>query len=268
MPFSGKSIWITGASSGIGEALALAFSKAGARLLLSSRRPSELERVRLACHRPDAHRILPLDLERSQDFPTLAREAVGLMGTIDILINNAGVSQRGLAKDTPPEVERRLLEIGYFGPVFLTKALLPHLTGRGCGRIVVVSSVMGYVGTPMRSSYSASKHALHGYFDSLRAELWGSGVGVTLACPGYVRTAVSENALLSDGAPQGRQDRPKGRGIEASACAAAILRAVARGRDEVHVGGKEVWGIRLKRWFPGLFARLVRRMDFGQGKIR
>jgi len=264
MPFTGKNIWITGASSGIGEALALAFANQGASLLLSSRRQAELERVHKACAHPDRHRILPLDLEQSQNFPAKVQEAITLMGGIDILVNNAGVSQRGLAADTPPEVERRLLEIGYFGPVFLSKALIPHLSSRGTGRIVVISSVMGYVGTPMRSSYSAAKHALHGYFDSLRAELWGSGVEITLACPGYVRTAVSENALLANGARQGRQDRPKGRGIEASACAAAIVRAVARGRDEVHIGGGEVWGIRLKRWFPGLFARIVRRMNFGQ----
>jgi short-subunit dehydrogenase len=268
MPFTGKCIWITGASSGIGEALARTFAEQGASLLLSSRRPAELERVRLTCDHPERHQILELDLERSQDFPALAREAVARMGRIDLLINNGGVSQRGLAADTPPEVERRLLEIGYFGPVFLTKALLPHFLSRGSGRIVVISSVMGYVGTPMRSSYSAAKHALHGYFDSLRAELWRSGIGVTLACPGYVRTAVSENALLANGERQGRQDRPKGRGIGAPACAAAIVRAVAREKDEIHVGGKEVWGIRLKRWFPGLFARLVRRMDFGQGKNR
>lgn len=264
--FNDKVVWITGASSGIGEALARAFAAEGARLVLSSRRPDELERVRAACANGQPHLCLPLDLEKSEGFPALVAELLPRVGSIDFLVNNGGLSQRGLALETGLEVERRLMEIDYFGQVALSKAVLPSMLARGSGRLIVVSSVMGYLGTPMRSTYSAAKHALHGYFDSLRAELHGTGVGVTIACPGYVRSRVSQNALTPSGAPQGRQDRPQGRGIAPDRCARAILRAAAKGRDEVHVGGREIVGIYLKRFLPGLFARLVRRMNFGQQK--
>ncbi len=262
--FANQTVWITGASSGIGEALALAFAREGARLVLSSRRASELERVRSACPRPGEHRIVPLDLEHPETFPDLVAGLLSDTGGIDVLVNNGGLSQRGLARDTPLAVERRLMEVDYFGPVALTKAVLPHFIERRSGRIVVVSSVMGYVGTPMRSTYAAAKHALHGYFDSLRAEVHGDGVRVLIACPGYVSTRVSENALTATGAPHGRSDRPARRGITAERCADAILRGLARNREEIAVGGPEVLAIRLKRFLPRLLSYAVRRANFGQ----
>lgn len=264
MGFKNQTVWITGASSGIGEALAYAFARQGAKLVLSSRRPEELERVRLACEHPELHHVAPLDLQHSANFPQIVREVTAQAGHIDILINNGGISQRGLAVDTPLEVERRLMEVDYFGPVALTKALLPHLRAHKAGRIVVISSVMGYVGTPMRSSYSAAKHALHGYFDSLRAELHDEGIKVTIVCPGYVSTGVSRNALTATGAPQGFADSKSSKGIPATACAGAILRAISKDRNEIAIGGKEVFGIYLQRFFPSLLTRLVRKMDFGQ----
>lgn len=266
MRFMDQVVWITGASSGIGEALARRFAVEGARLILSARRREELERVRLTCARPDQHRIAVLDLTRSAAFPELATALASGYGGIDLLVNNGGISQRGLALETTEAVERRIMEVDYFGTVALTKAVAPHMVARKTGRIVVISSVMGYVGTPMRSSYAAAKHALHGYFDSLRAELWPDGVRVTLVCPGYVRTSVSANALTADGTQHERLDGTTAGGIEAEACAEAIVRGISRGRDEIHVGGWEVWGIRLQRWAPWLLARVVRRMRFGDGK--
>lgn len=262
MSFSGQIVWITGASSGIGEALAHAFARAGATLVLSSRRPAELERVRLACARPDAHLCLPLDLTQPDTFPVLTADVLARFGRIDVLVNNGGVSQRARALDADPAVERTIMEIDYFAPVALTKAVLPSMLARRSGRIVVVSSVMGYVGTPGRSSYAAAKHALHGYFDSLRAEVWRDGVKVTLACPGYVRTAVSDNALGPRGEKHARTDATHRRAISAEACARAILRGVARDREELVVGGWETAGIYLKRFAPWLFSRIVRRMTF------
>lgn len=262
MNFDNKVVWITGASSGIGEALAHAFAVEGARLVLSSRRPEELERVRAACPRPEAHQIVPLDLTKPESFAAavagVEREADG----VDVLVNNGGVSQRALAMDTTAEVERALLEVNYFGQVALTKAVLPGMLARRAGHIVVVSSVMGYIGTPGRSSYAAAKHALHGYFDSLRAEVWRQGIKVTLACPGYVRTAVSVNALGADGRPHGVTDATHQRGIPPEQCARAIVNAVARGREEVTVGGPEIYAIHLKRWLPWLASRIIRRLKF------
>jgi len=260
--FSDRIVWITGASSGIGEALALAFAQSGATLVLSSRRAAELERVRLACARPDTHLCLPLDLAQSATFPSAVAAVLARFGRIDLLVNNGGVSQRALAADAAPAVERAIMEVDYFAPVALTKAVLPSMLARRAGHVVVVSSVMGYVGTPGRSSYAAAKHALHGYFDSLRAEVWREGIKVTLACPGYVRTQVSANALGPAGEKHGRTDATHVRGISADQCAAAILRGVARGREEIAVGGTEVFAIYLKRFAPWLFSRIVRRMKF------
>ena len=268
MRFSGQVVWITGASSGIGEALAHAFARGGARLILSSRRPAELERVRRACPRPAEHFVRPLDLTRSESFPDAVAEELARAGRIDVLVNNAGVSQRARALDTQPEVERALMEVDYFGTVALTKAVLPSMIARRAGHIVVISSVVGYVGTPGRSTYAAAKHALHGYFDSLRAEVWRDRIRVTLACPGYVKTAVSLNALGPAGERHGVLDPTQQRGISAERCAAAIVRGVARKRDEIYVGRWEVSGIYLKRFAPWLLSRVIRRMTFSVDERR
>lgn len=260
--FAGKVIWITGASSGIGEALAVAFAREGARLVLSSRRADELERVRRGLLRADEHLCLPLDLAQSGPFPALTARVLEKFGRVDILVNNGGISQRALAADMLLDVERTMMEVNYFGSVALTKAVLPAMLARHAGHVVVISSVMGYIGTPGRSTYAASKHALHGYFDSLRAEIWRSGVKVTLVCPGYVQTQVSDNALGARGEKHGKTDATHLRGITAERCAEATLRAIARGKEEISVGGFETWAIVLKRFLPGVYSRVVRRMKF------
>ncbi len=256
--FSGRVVWITGASSGIGEALAQAFAQAGARLILSGRRAAELERVAAACGGPTPF-VLPLDLTRPQEFAPAVVQVQRHFGRLDVLVNNAGVGQRALAQETLPAVERAIMEVNYFGPIGLTKAALPLLLAQGAGSVVVISSVMGYLGTPMRSAYAASKHALHGWFDCLREEARPAGLHVGLVCPGYVRTQISTHALTATGAPQARPDSDPSRGIAPEACATAILRAVAGRRDEVLVGGPEIWAVRLKRFSPRLWTWLLRR---------
>ncbi len=264
--FPDKVVWITGASSGIGEALAAAFAREGAKLILSSRRAEELERVRQGMPRADEHLCLPLDLTQGATFPALTAQVLAKYGRIDVLVNNGGVSQRAHAVDALPEVERALMEVDYFGPVALTKAVLPSMLARGSGQVVVISSVMGYVGTPGRSTYAAAKHALHGYFDSLRAEVWRAGLKVTLVCPGYVLTSVSDNAVGARGEKHGQTDATHLRGITAERCAEATLRAVARGKEEITVGGFETWAVLLKRLLPGVASRVIRRMKFSAGK--
>jgi dehydrogenase/reductase SDR family member 7B len=262
MRFANQAVWITGASSGIGEAAARAFAREGARLVLSSRRPDELERVRRTCEGSDEHHVVTLDLAQPDTFPAVVAHVTAQCGAVDVLVNNGGVSQRGRACDTTAEVERALMEVNYFGPVALTKAVLPAMRARGAGQIAVVSSVMGYLGTPGRSTYAAAKHALHGYFDSLRAEVARDGIAITLICPGYVRTAVSDNALGPRGEKNGRTDATHVRGIDPDRCARALVRAVHRRREEIYVGGGEVAGIYLKRFAPWLLSRIVRRMTF------
>jgi short-subunit dehydrogenase len=252
-------VWITGASSGIGEAIAKAFASRGARLVLSSRRRDALETVADACasatERPT---VLPLDLMRPDTFAAAVREVVALHGRIDILVNNGGVSQRSRATETTEAVERAIMEVDYFGPILLTKAVLPRMIAQNSGRVVVISSVMGYVGTPGRAAYAAAKHALHGWFDSLREEVRASGINVLIVCPGYVRTNVSLNALSADGSPVGKMESVIERGIPAERCAQAVLDAIESGREEILVGGKEIWAARATRWFPRSFSRGLR----------
>lgn len=252
-------IWITGASSGIGEALALQASAAGAYLVLSARRETELNRVRAACARPERVVVLPLDLTDFDAAEALQR-AEAAFGPLDILVNNAGISQRGTVLDTQEAVYRRIFELDFFACVKLTKALLPGMIQRRRGHVVVISSVVGYVGTPMRSGYAAAKHALHGFFEALRAEVWREGVRVTLVCPGYIRTEVSLNAVTADGGTHGKMDEGQLKGLSAEACADRIWRAVAEGRAEVLIGAREAVFVYLRRWLPGLVRWALKRV--------
>ncbi len=257
--FSGQVAWVTGASSGIGEAVALAFAAAGAQVVLSGRRTEELERVASLCRGGPPALVLPLDLTCPQSFAPAATQVQARLGRLDVLVNNGGIGQRALVEETLPSVERAVMEVNYFGAIGLTKAVLPILLAQGRGSIVAVSSVMGYLGTPKRAAYSASKHALHGWFDSLRTEVEPRGLHVGLVCPGYVRTNLSRHALTATGGPNARLDAGQARGIPPSRVAAVLLDAVRRRRDEVFVGGPEIWAVRLKRHFPRLFAHVLRR---------
>lgn len=258
---SSPTVWITGASSGIGKALALAWSERGARLLLSARRTEALHAVRNQCAHPDRHMVLPLDLADPASLYEAVDAATAAHSTIDVLINNGGISQRGTAHDTDMDVVRRIMDVNFFGAVTLTKALLPHLLAQGHGHIGVVSSIVGTFSTPQRTAYAASKHALHGYFDGLRAEVYDQGLRVTLICPGYVRTNVSRNALTADGTPYGAMSDSIREGIAPAECARAIMRALHEERDEVYIGGVETYAVYLKRLSPALFNRIIRRID-------
>jgi len=259
--FTGKTVWITGASSGIGEALARAFIQAGANVILSARRMEELERVKRSCGAPDRVSLLPFDLAEAATLPAMAETALKMRGGIDVLINNGGISQRALVKDTSLEVDRRIMEVNYFAAVALTKAVLPNMLLRGRGQVVAISSVVGYVGTPMRSAYSASKHALHGFYESLRAELHGTGVGVTLVCPGFIRTNVSFAALGGDGTPHGKMADLQAKGMDPDDCAARILEGVDAGKPEILVGGaRELSAIYLRRFVPNVYRKVITRV--------
>ncbi|HEY9103658.1 SDR family oxidoreductase [Chitinimonas sp.] len=260
MDHQGKVVWITGASSGIGEALAYALAGQGAQLVLSARRLDELERVRLACRNPEAHLSLPLDLADADSFPARVAAVNERFGRVDLLINNAGISQRSLARDTLLAVDKQLMEVNYLGTIALTKAVLPGMLARQAGHVVAVTSLVGKFGTPMRSSYAASKHALHGFFDSLRAELWRDGIRISLVCPGFIRTNLTYHALTGDGSPQNKMDFAQQQGMDPAECAQRILAGLARGRDELYVAQtREKLAVYLKRFLPGVFARVVRK---------
>ncbi len=255
--FSDKVVWVTGASSGIGEALALEFAKQGASVIISARRDVELLRVQQACPDPGKVKPLPLDLAIQGNFTELTQQAIAFFGHIDIMVHNAGISQRSLAKDTAVEVDRKLMEVNYLGTVALTKALLPHFLSRKAGQFVVITSLVGIIGSPMRSGYAASKHALHGFFDSFRAELVKDHIDVTLICPGYVTTGVSLNALTGNGTPQNSMDEATANGLSPVEAAKQMLTAIHNKKLEVYVGKKEVYAIYLKRFFPSIFAKIL-----------
>jgi len=254
-------VWITGASSGIGEALVKEYAKTGAHLLLSARNEEKLVAIRNSFGADIRERIavLPLDLADSALLANKCREAIDLFGQVDVLINNGGISQRSITQETKMDVYRKLMEVNYFGNISLAKGLLPHFISRRGGQIVVISSLVGKFGSPYRSGYAASKHALHGFYDSLRAELTGSGISVTMICPGFIRTDVSVNALTGDGTPLQQMDKAQAKGMSPDKCAKKIIKAATKKQREVYIGGKEVLGVYLKRFFPNLFARMLPR---------
>jgi short-subunit dehydrogenase len=260
MHFKDKVIWITGASSGIGEHMAYAFAEQGAELILSARNEQELQRVQQNCPQQVRSLILPMDITRFDELSGLAARAMNHFGKIDILVNNAGISQRSLAKETDLSVDRKIMDVNFIGTVALTKAVLPYMHRKKQGQIVLISSVMGKIGTPRRSAYAASKHALHGFFDCLRAEVHSDDIAVTIICPGYVHTNVSINALTGDGSKNNQMAQSTQGGLAPSAFAQKALRVIRRKQEEAYIGGREIMGIYLKRFFPGLLSRFVRRM--------
>lgn len=262
---TGKVVWITGASSGIGEALCYELaSQKGIKLILSARRKEELERVKGNCpaQAQSFIRVLPLDLSQPDTLRLSVEAAIQFFGHVDVLVNNGGISQRSLAKETTISVDRQIMEVDYFGAIALTKYLLPLFLKRKSGHFVTVSSVMGKMGTPYRSGYAAAKHALHGFYDSLRAELWKESkyIYVTLICPGWIKTNVTINALTGNGSKLNQMDATTAKGLPARLCAQKIVEAIEKKKNEVYIGGaKELYAVKLKRFFPSLFARIVRK---------
>ncbi len=257
-----KVIWLTGASSGIGEALAYQLSKKGARLILSSRRKEELERVKGNCpsHSQPGISIIPLDLEQPDTLEVSTQAAIQIFGHVDILINNGGVSQRSFIAETSLAVYRRLMEVNYFGAIALTKHLLPHFIHRKQGHFVNITSLTAKFGTPYRSGYAASKHALHGFFEALRAEHHKDNIKVSMICPGFIRTSLTLSALTADGTPLNKMDEAQFKGRPADWCARKIVAAIEKNKEEVYIGGREVFGIYLKRFFPGIFSKIIRKI--------
>ncbi len=262
MNLENKVVWVTGASSGIGEALVYELKKFHCKIILSARRESELIRVKNQAQLSDHDcLVLPLDMEKTEDFPNALQKVLSKFDTIDVLILNAGISQRSLVKDTILDVDKKLINVNFIGTVALTKTVLPHFLNKKSGHIAVVTSVTGIYGTPWRSSYAASKHALHGFFDSLRAEVHDENIKVTIIAPGFVKTHISMNALTADGSPLNQMDEGQAKGISAEKCAKDIINGIKRNKNLVLTGGfKEILGVYLKRFFPDLFAKMIRKL--------
>jgi short-subunit dehydrogenase len=259
--FENKVVWITGASSGIGESLALAFAKAKAKLVLTARREEELLRVKKATGLADSDvLVLPFDVTEFDKAAWATDQIISKFARIDIMVHNAGISQRSYIKDTDMDVYKRIMDVDFFSTVAITKAILPHMIAQQSGHFIVISSVAGKIGTIMRSGYNAAKHALHGFYDSLRAEGYNDNIHVTTVCPGYIRTNISLNALNESGDKFGKMDSNQANGIPADECARQILAAVKKDKKEIYIGGlKEVAAIYVKRFLPALLFDQVRK---------
>lgn len=256
------SVWITGASSGIGEACAYKYVTEGARVILTSSSAERLERVAHKCRElgGGSVHILPYDLSRTDGISTLVEKAWSISGGIDIVMLNAGISQRTNVEDTSMEMIRKIMEINYFAPVAIAKGILPRMVARGGGRIAVTTSIAGRFGFPLRSGYSSSKFALYGFFETLQAEYYDQGIRVTIVCPGRVLTNISLYALDKGGKPHRVLDPGQRGGMSAEAAANVIVKAIRKGRREVLVGRKELLMVYIKRFFPNLCASLSRKI--------
>ena len=256
MSFEGQTVWITGASSGIGAALASEWAARGVRIILSGRDRARLEEVAGGL---DADTLtLPFDVRDEEAMRAASEQAMGWQNGVDIFVANAGISQRSPAVDTAMQVYRDIIDIDLTSQIAASQALLSHMTGRGSGKLVFISSIAGKVGVPMRTAYCAAKHGLIGYADALRGELSQSGVDVHVVCPGSVATDVSRNALNGDGSVRGKSDKAIDNGIAPADAAKRIVDAIALNQREIIVaeGMEEAMG-ELRRTPDQLFDQVA-----------
>jgi short-subunit dehydrogenase len=256
--FEGKVAWITGGSSGIGEALVREFAARGAVVIASSNDPAGLERVKKECNKnPDKIHCVPFDLSDTTAIEEIVNKQISLFGKIDYLINIGGISQRARIDETPLWLDRRIFEINYFGTVALTKAVLPHMIKQKSGHVLATSSITGRFGFPLRSTYSASKQALHGFIETLYLENKVNNIRASVIIPGRVRTAISMHALTSEGREHGKLDEGQAKGITPGKAAEQIIRGIKRNKREILVGSSELIILHIRRYMPWLFFRIA-----------
>ena len=251
-------MWITGASSGIGEQAAYQLNALGARLILSARNEEQLLITAKRCKTNSPVRILPVDLNEQQSLSQKCRKALESFGHIDFLFNIAGIAHRDLALKTEISIDRKIMQINYFGTIELSKLIIPAMIKHGGGHILVTSSLSGKYGIPLLSAYSASKHALQGFFSSLRGEVMNNNIKITIVIPGLINTGIIENALTGDGSVFGKNLKIQDKGYPSEMCARKVIEAVAKEKEEVFIGGKEGISLILNRLFPRSFSGIIR----------
>lgn len=261
MDFTNKTIWITGAASGIGKAVAQELSNEKTTLILSDIDEIGLKEVAKLCEKNDcATLIIPMDLGNEQSVLSAAKQVLDKQIKVDCLYQFAGISQRSLVSETPLFIDRRIFEINFFGAIALTKAILPEMIKNGGGQLAVTSSLVGKFGFPYRSSYSATKHALHGFFESLRAENKINNIKISIFIPGRVQTNISVNAIDKNGKAHGKMDDGQDSGITAEKAAKIICRNLKREKKEILVGGKELLMVHIRRFLPRLYYYMSTRI--------
>lgn len=262
MKLQNKTIWITGASSGVGEGMAKVFHREGADIIISARREAELERVKAACTAgPGGVYSVPFDITDAGQREHAASEVLGQFERLDVLVNNAGIGQRSAAKDTLLDVDRRIMEVDFFGPVGLTKLVLPRMIEQQGGHLVVTSSVAGKHAVPHHSAYCAAKHALHGYFDTLRIEHLDDNIDVTLLVIAGIRSNVFQHALTGDGSEYGTSDWDDGAGMSAEECAEQIVDGMLNREYDLVIGIEPaLQAMRIKEKDPAAFVERMAGM--------
>jgi len=259
--FKHKCVWIIGASSGIGRALAIELSKHKAHLIISSRNEIKLLEVKEVCEKNgNKCVIIPLDLTETTRVNEKAKLAFSQHKRIDFLILNGGVSQRSYINETPLDVDRKIMEINYFGNIALTKAVLPYMIKQQSGHIATVSSIVGVFGFPLRSAYSASKHALHGFYETLRIEHLKDHIKVSIIIPGRVKTNISVNAIDKNGLAHNKLDKGQADGISPQKAAQGILKGLHKEKKEILIGRTELIMVYLKRFFPYIFSKVANKI--------
>lgn len=257
-----KVVWITGASSGIGEELAFLMAKEGAFPVLIARNKEKLQLVKETClQHTEKCWAYSMDLSNVDELPAFVEKVFSETDPIDILINNAGRSQRSLAIDTPLQNDRNIMELNFFSVISLTKLVLPHMLKHNSGHIVTISSIIGKFGFPWRTAYAASKHALQGYFESLRAELNSSNINVTIVSPGRIKTNISLHALTENGESYNKMDKGQENGLHVDKCARRIVKAIRKNEKDILVGKSELLMVYIRKFFPVLFHRMVTKIN-------
>lgn len=259
--FDNKVVWITGASSGIGEALVYEIVKMGGIIIASSNCKKELHQVRDNCtDLKDRVHIACFDLSETQNIEKLVIEQIRKFSRIDYLINLGGISQRARVDETPLTIDRKIMEINYFGTIALSKAVLPYMIDQKSGHILATSSISGRFGFPLRSAYSASKQAIHGFIETLHLENKENNIRGSVIIPGRVRTSISLHALLPDGSEQGTMDPGQEKGITPGRAARTIIKGIRRNRREIKVGGSELIMLYIRKYFPSIFFNIASRI--------
>ena len=276
MFWKNKRIWIVGASSGIGAGLVIALAKEGARLVISARREELLKELAETSHATAIISILPLDVEDLERSAIAAGQAWEIYDGLDYIFLNAGIAMRDRAVNSDMEVAQKVMRVNFWAPVAITKALLPRLTAAKEAHLVVTSSLSGKFGVPQMSIYAASKHALHGYFESLRTEVFQTGLKIHLAIPGFINTDITLSGLKGDGTLYGKSQPSLAQGMDPLVCSEKILQSLEKNREEFVIGGMEKYVIYFYRIFPGLAKKLMRanpvkkvrelKERFGKGK--
>lgn len=259
--FKNKTVWVVGASSGIGEGLVKQLAKENCNVILSARREASLKNIQTTLNLTNSNSlVLPLDISKSETFDSKIQEALAKFSSIDILILNAGIAHKSFAEETLEEVDRRIMEVNFMGNILLTKNVIPYMKKQGKGTIAVTSSILGKIGLPLVSTYCASKQAVTGYYESLRYEVEKYNINVTILSPGFIKTDITKNSLTADGKVFNQDSIAQEKGMDATKCAQKMIQAIKKGKRHQYIGGLEVFMPAFSFYFPRIFYFLMKKM--------